>query len=410
MKRNILTILTLATIALVAAGQNKPFITRILDFMPAPGQFVNDLPEWDEGDTRDDVLERVAELICGHEEERGGTTRTVVADGMVSLGGFGGYVVFGFDHPVVNVPGQRDLQIFGNAFQAEQTTTSGGSCEPGIVMVSVDENGNGLPDDPWYELVGSEHNNPLTQHGYTITYYRPDPDKTAVRDPAYAFVTDAEYIRWTANDELNPDSVAGYMPKIAFHTQSYWPGWITEDQLSFTGTKLPCNAIDESGGRGTYFVQRFYDWGYVDNRADFDYTEPYDESLHAGLNAGFDLSQAIDADGNPVQLRYVDFVKVYSALNQWCGWVGETSTEVAGAIDLHPDAPMPEPEPDPEPVPGDVNGDAQVNANDIATIVNIIAGLEPATPQADVNGDAQVNANDIAAVVNIVAGTAAEEY
>ena len=95
--------------------------------------------------------------------------------GTISLGLYGGYVVFGFDHPVVNVEGEYDMQIFGNGFQAHNTSTAGGSSEPGIVMVSRDVNGNGIPDDPWYELAGSEYNNPKTQKHFTITsYYKPD--------------------------------------------------------------------------------------------------------------------------------------------------------------------------------------------------------------------------------------------
>ncbi|CUQ14422.1 Uncharacterised protein [Segatella copri] len=34
-------------------------------------------------------------------------------------------------------------------------------------------------------------------------------------------------------------------------------------------------------------------------------------------------------------LDHIDFVRVYSAQNQMCGWLGETSTEVSGAEDLH---------------------------------------------------------------------------
>ena len=58
-------------------------------------------------------------------------------------------------------------------------------------------------------------------------------------------------------------------------------------------------------------------------------------------------------------------------------------------------------------VPGDVNGDAQINANDIAIVVNVIAGLENSDDylEADVNGDGVINATDIAAAVNIIAGT-----
>jgi hypothetical protein len=34
---------------------------------------------------------------------------------MVSLGGYGGYVVFGFDHTIPNLEG-RDFKVLGNAF------------------------------------------------------------------------------------------------------------------------------------------------------------------------------------------------------------------------------------------------------------------------------------------------------
>ena len=58
-------------------------------------------------------------------------------------------------------------------------------------------------------------------------------------------------------------------------------------------------------------------------------------------------------------------------------------------------------------VPGDVNGDGQVNTSDIAAVVNVIAGIDPASKyegRADVSGDGQVNTTDIALIVNIIAG------
>ena len=69
-----------------------------------------------------------------------------VAALLVSLGSFGGYVTFGFDHPVVNVPGEYDLQICGNAFKSDSLAVSGGSSEPGVVMVGIDKDGDGVPD------------------------------------------------------------------------------------------------------------------------------------------------------------------------------------------------------------------------------------------------------------------------
>ena len=65
-------------------------------------------------------------------------------------------------------------------------------------------------------------------------------------------------------------------------------------------------------------------WGYVDNH-------PNEEK---DLN-DFDISWAVDKKGNPVHLDGVDFIKVYSGINQFCGWIGETSTEVLRAQDLH---------------------------------------------------------------------------
>ncbi|MNY83669.1 hypothetical protein D3C86_2265980 [compost metagenome] len=43
----------------------------------------------------------------------------------------------------------------------------------------------------------------------------------------------------------------------------------------------------------------------------------------------------MDQNGKKVQLPAIDFVKVYNGLNQQAGWLGETSTEIMGASDLH---------------------------------------------------------------------------
>ena len=223
MKKNSILLALSALISLSAVAENKPFLTKVYDFMPAPGQFVNTLPAFNAGDTKADVLARVAEDICGYYDVEDGDSTMVYKPAMISLGACGGYVVVGFDHPVVNVKGDYDFQIFGNAFLADQYS-SGGSSEPGIVMVSYDANGNGLPDDPWYELAGSEYNSPKTQHNYTITYYKPDENKVKTPDPNNKSIIDNTYIRWTSND-VNPDSVSGYVYKNSFHAQSYWPQW-----------------------------------------------------------------------------------------------------------------------------------------------------------------------------------------
>ena len=294
----------------------SPYISKVYEYCPAPGQFINEMPRYEEGDTYETILQKAEESISG------------TNDIMISLGGYGGYVTFGFDHTVINIPGEKDFRIWGNAFyELLNPDQRGGSAEPGIVMVSYDTNCNGLPDE-WYELAGSEYYKAETRHNYTITYRRPDPDRIPEEDDS-GFLDDINYIPWS-----DSDGASGHMAKNTFHNQSYYPLWIKADNISFTGTRLAPNGIDLSG-TGRYYVLYAYDWGYVDN-----HPNEYDE-----LNS-FDISWAVDSEGNKVHLPGVDFVRVYTGLNQYCGWLGETSTELSRAQDLHialPGIPLPDP-------------------------------------------------------------------
>lgn len=283
----------------------SPYITRVHEYRPAPGQFVNELPEYSEGDTEESMRQKAEDCLAYN------------AGTMVTLGGYGGYIVVGFDHTIVNRPGEYDFKVLGNAFYSTGAAGgSGGSSEPGIVMVSADVNGNGIPDDAWYELAGSEYQKPSTIKNYEITYYRPDEAKTPVpgTDPS---ITDSTYVRWTDNQ-----GGTGYVSKVVFHKQSYYPQWLSDETLTFEGTRLADNAIDESGN-GSYYVLYAYDWGYADNH-------PNDSE-----KSNFKIDWAVDAEGNPVHLQGIDFIKIYTGVNQFNGWLGECSTEVAGVTDLH---------------------------------------------------------------------------
>lgn len=117
----------------------SPYVAKVFDYRPAAGQYVNVIPEYEEGDTQEDMNRKALEAICGD------------ADGMISLGGFGGYVVVGFDHTVENKAGLCDFRVLGNAFYATGQSEYGNS-EPGVIQVSCDTNRNGQPDDAWYEI------------------------------------------------------------------------------------------------------------------------------------------------------------------------------------------------------------------------------------------------------------------
>ena len=384
--RNYLLLMLALTTVLTLWGDNKPWLTRVYEYRPAPGQFVNTMPVARVGEPVDSVLSRCRASICGHVDtitqvyhgDTITTIDTVWAQSMVSLGGYGGYVIVGFDHPVVNRH-DYDFEIWGNAFVSDRES-NGGSCEPGIVMVGVDVDGDGVPSDgdKWYELAGSEYNNPATQHDYTITYYRPDEGKPRTPSQTDPNLVDTTYIYWTSND-VNPDSIDGYMSRNKYHMQPYWPLWLQgEETMTFSGAKLHCNAVDLGNNDGnSYFVQYFFDWGYVDNLPN--YSELAPDAIH---NPGFKIDWAVDEQGSHVNLKHIDFIKVYNAMNQYCGWLGETSTEVAGGIDFHPDAVMPQTR------PGDVNSDYEVNISDVNALLDLILSGE-STPVADVNADGQ---------------------
>lgn len=299
------------------ANAFSPYISQVIDYLPGVGQFVNKLPVYKEGDTHTSMIAKTNDLLVGE------------ASSMITLGGFGGYVTFRFDHTVANIPGERDFRIKGNAFGAaanpEPNAPYGGSCEPGVIMVAYDKNKNGEADeDEWYEIAGSSHESVASEpwydlgvkngndmqliSGYEITYYRPEEEPN---QPT------AEYIKWKDNQ-----GNSGYKEKNMFHMQSYFPSWIEGDSYTLKGTRLPENGIDESG-QGNYYVLYGFRFGYVDN-----YPNNHE-------NSAIDIAWAVDVDGNSVHLPGVDFVKVYCGVNQENGWLGECSTEVAGAEDLH---------------------------------------------------------------------------
>lgn len=284
-------------------------MAKVFDYRPAAGQYVNVIPEYEEGDTQEDMNRKALEAICGD------------ADGMISLGGFGGYVVVGLDHTVENKAGLCDFRVLGNAFYATGQSEYGNS-EPGVIQVSCDANRNGLPDDTWYEIAGSSHNgteswiqkaadagnDTQTVRDYEITYYRPASIPTKPTK---------EYIRWEDNQ-----GNSGYRAKNDTHKQPYYPQWIDEEKLTFKGTRLPQNAIDLSGQGNNFGLFRFA-YGYADN-------------VQSTLDSSaIDIDWAVDADGNPANLKGVDFIRIYTGINQENGWLGECSTEIAGIVDLH---------------------------------------------------------------------------
>lgn len=290
----------------------SPYITKVLEYRPAPGQFVNTMPMYKEGDTEETMRRKVLDYIGGNRR------------GMITLGGYGGSVTVGFDHTIENKSGQRDFRVLGNALGGSGT----GGSEPGVIQVAYDRNGNGLPDaDEWYEIAGSGHRAPQQEswyekakeagndvklyRNYRMTYYRPANEPQTPEEKA-------RYIRWTDNQGRE-----GYRSMNSYHSQPYFPQWVAADELEFQGTCLPQNSVNEGTDGQDLFILHPFAYGYADN------------VVNGTQGTEIDIDWAVDADGQPVHLPGADFIRIYTGVNQESGWIGECSTEVTGIEDLH---------------------------------------------------------------------------
>lgn len=299
------------------------WISKIIEYKPAPGQFTN--------------------TSTGNEDA---AQRLIGGKSILSLGGFGGSIVFRFDHAVQNRPGV-DFVILGNAFRDQlygAVYPGAGNSEPGIVMVSVDENKNGVADDRWYELQGENHRDHTGQiwyenykpingidlinresaiSNYRITYYKPN-DLSVVT-----------HVKWSDNQ-----GKTGEIAINSTYKQCYYPlfgyGETVPERIEFTGTRLPSRTLDlgnllNSGSE--HYVHFAFGQGYTDN-----YSEEYLNETNGDPDTKnsnkLNLDWAINEQGESVKLESIDFIKVYTAVLADGGLTGELSTEICGAISL----------------------------------------------------------------------------
>lgn len=272
---------------------SQPFANEVFEYLPAPGQFINDTTMFG-GFTGSETTQSAANKYAADKLKN---------HFALSLGAFGGFITVGFDHSVEAGEG-FDFSIEGNAYNS----ADGGSNEPGIVWVMQDVNGNGLPDDEWYELRASDYDNPATIHNYSVTYYRPEAD--------------AMPIRWTSS--TGESGQVEYM-RLAHKQPTYYPLWMPVSTYTLRGSKLPANnSVNTATGRwGT----KAFAWGYADNMGSD--VLPGSGSAGSPQQVGFKIANAVDALGRPVKLRYIDFVKIQSAVQGQSGPLGEVSTEVS---------------------------------------------------------------------------------
>jgi hypothetical protein len=210
---------------------------------------------------------------------------------------------------------KNEFHIYGNAF--------GGWEEPGIVWVSCDENQNGLPDDTWYELKGSDDEDPryssMISRRYAVTWFDLGDEGT---ENEYGQLIQS--LCWV-DSRGRSDFFGGGWPSV-------WG--VSAPKVTFSGTML------RDDGEPIYGYDSFFipdvDWGYVDGGY-------LSRESNADLNGKFFVSNAMQRDGSPANLPWIDFIKVQTAIFSYGSGFGEISTEIysADGLGVQTDFPLP---------------------------------------------------------------------
>ncbi len=265
--------------------------SAVESYLPAPGQFVN-LPAHREAN----------KTLGGTSEE-------------LTLGSFGGNIVYKYDDPIKNNPNNPygiDFIVFGNCFSNSDGSTASGAAEPAAVMVSKD-------GKTWYELAGSEYYAAETRHNIKITYTNGDTEFLAAADTPW--ITD--------------DGESGVMPKNSYHSQPYYPNPEYYADFQNGVGKNESYTAKSVSFEGTLIETGFYPFGYADshNAKDGKITNiaenPYSGNHSYIYNGdGFDLAWAVDSEGNSVELDEISYIKIYNATLSYGTATGEKSAEI----------------------------------------------------------------------------------
>lgn len=294
----------------------------------------------------------------------------------VSLGMAGGYVQFDMgNNRIENNANNKygiDFIVYGNAFK--------GNPEAAGVQVSND----GVN---WYTLAGSRHYMSDTKWNQNISYIKIAAANTTIGEKKFAkagiyvstdFVAPSSDSASAVDAAISAASWTG-VPQLIGNTYpktyttdtpaaaAWWPeyasnenygnvwnignavngvSWLrngTAEVITYTGvTTVEDDMVVLNEGATAAPTQAemtdVYQWGYADVRVNGSQygtvvNNPYaaTPSTDAGAGGdGFDLSWAVKADGTPIALSSVRYVRVYSAVLFSAGVFGETSAEVCG--------------------------------------------------------------------------------
>ncbi|MEM1165104.1 MAG: hypothetical protein AAGI30_02305 [Planctomycetota bacterium] len=330
-------VITVLICSLASVAPSQGFATHVVEYRPAPGQFVNN-PSFN------DPTGALGSPV-------GGGTFAPNNSKLVSLGGFGGTLVLGFAHPVLDDPRNPfgvDAIVFGNAFWV------GGNpfrkwAEAATIEISADVNTNGLADDPWF-LIDAPDTDVLGPLATVVWNDTPDD--------AFLPAVTSHYpqLRWDASssmysgpfddgaadedgdsDPMNDYATAAHPAPSVFNSTIYenplGAGQPLESHLGFADVSpvLALGDLDADNTPGDEPID-----------AAWYYTTP-DDPMQVGISSpscggdGFDIAWAIDpTTGQPGGLDRFDFIRLRTAAFFDAGVFGELSPEIGGVADVRP--------------------------------------------------------------------------
>lgn len=289
--------------------------TGVYAFLPAPGQFTN---------------ENMTRGGWGTIYNSAGTFKNMLnntASTGISLGYFGGYVVFDMgvdtngDGNVkndANHPGGYDFKVVGNAFS--------GNSEPGGIQVSED-------GTTWYDIAGSFHYDDATKWNYSATYVDPVNGGSTGNTSA-----DRKPIPYYINGDTSDTATVAIN---TFHAHNWFPlaaNYITgldkstgTNRLTFAEYKSGQNALGYTN-TNTLTLSGVLLGGITSN------STATGAFGYADVTSGgdkIDLDWAVDRiTGEPADLDCVRYVRVYNAVAKDLPPFGEISTEVTGIYNI----------------------------------------------------------------------------
>lgn len=289
-------ILFIISILLPAALFAQRYPTAVVEYRPAPGQYIN---------TQYWGCDEAAQSLAG-------------ADGHISLGAFGGSVTVQFSPAVLNDtknPFGVDFVIWGNPQPYW--------CEGGAVQVMCDCNGNGLPDDTWYQLASSQHFFKSSKKS-TYTYSNPFTANFPVEWKDETGATGSVANVSQRGNELYPEQEL--FPQIAADGALY-SGWEYQPKVSISGGSVR-SYNPAFGLADNQLVNRDAPLNMPDN--------PYTDTVEGCGGDSFDISWAVDEAGNYIQLDSIHFIRIYTAYQAMGGWLGELSPEITSIVAVAP--------------------------------------------------------------------------